>query len=492
MPNPVSIIISPYCSILLQVLLFHGIKTTGWSLFFPLSKRHNNQARTRNIHSARHLKMSSCMLPPTSSSLKDFVQHYKSSLNDGGCANKVVNLFLGNEAADADSIFSAFCYGYHSWLKANQNQIHNPSSVHSSTWRKEVFIPLTFVKAADLSLRAELQIILNKVDLNTRDLLLAEQFLSSTSINSSKIAEADKVCITLLDHNALSAQFESSILGIMNREKVEVVEIIDHHCDEQAHIHIQGRKRRIAFESEPSLKALTGSCCTLVHEAIVEDGGVITRDMAVPLLGVILLDTLNMDPAAHKGTDRDQIVLNEIKGTLNMDSSKINTFFDELSNAKTDPKLWESLTVCESLRFDYKKFPAVNRCSGNTISIGFSSVLLPIDRFCEKQRLKEEILDYMNNCGIDCLVIMFFFIHKQSNQPTRELIVVERASTARLSAHLVNHVGSLELTPHTRFPSIDFNSVGCVVSAFNQGNIKFSRKQVAPIVVEYFEKNIDH
>jgi exopolyphosphatase len=403
-----------------------------------------------------------------------------------------VNLYLGNEAADADSTFSALCYGYHCWLQANLNSPRMSA-------QDQVFLPLTFVRAEDLSLRAELQIILNKVHLNTKDLLLTEQFLSSSkNITSCKLEEATKVRITLLDHNSLSSQFASVLEKVVGNERMEVIEIIDHHHDEQMHLHVQGGKRNIAFENEPDMKALVGSCCSLIHETVSASDSKLqlNREMAWPLLGVILLDTINMDPVANKGTSRDQQALRGLQEVLGMDSMQVKTFFDELSNAKLDPKLWDSLTVTEALRFDYKKFPAVNQSSQRTISIGFSSVLLPLESFCAKENLQMSILEFMEKCQVESLIVMSFYQEIETNKPMRELMVVEKSSnstatvtaTATLSAYLETCV-DLQLTRLSSSTTLpDFTDIGCVMNVFNQGNVKASRKQVAPIVVEYFER----
>ena len=84
-----------------------------------------------------------------------------------------------------------------------------------------------------------------------------------------------------------------------------VTEIVDHHEDEKSHEQVTDNKRLIAFENGA---ATVASTCTLVTERLfnstisIIDGslglallGVILLDSVNILLGVILLDSVNMN-----------------------------------------------------------------------------------------------------------------------------------------------------------------------------------------------------
>ena len=71
----------------------------------------------------------------------------------------------------------------------------------------------------------------------------------------------------------------------------------------------QGDDRKIEFDSK-SQKALIGSTCTLIFEKVFHlDPNLIDHNMATLLMGVIAIDTLNMDESAGKGTPRDLVAL---------------------------------------------------------------------------------------------------------------------------------------------------------------------------------------
>lgn len=288
-----------------------------------------------------------------------------------------------------------------------------------------------------------------------------------------------------------------------------MVQILDHHSDSGAH---SAAQRAIAFD-EQERRALVGSCCTLVHETLQDEIDAHTHSgeeeeaeeavdresaeavqrareealsaVALPLLGVVLLDTLNMDGVAAKGTDRDRRALCALRRRLSLSETESDALYAELCAAKTDPALWDSLSVCEALRFDYKTEIIPNTAE----NAGFSSVLLPVSRFVDKPALWDSLSRYFEEQRLRSLVVMSLV---QEPAPHRELLVVERASSAPGLASYLQSVEALQLTPLSlSLPAVAGESVFATqhsLTAFVQGNVKMSRKQVLPLVVQYYQQ----
>lgn len=74
---------------------------------------------------------------------------------------------------------------------------------------------------------------------------------------------------------------------------------------------VTGRARNVSFDE--SLGRGVGSTCTLVAEAFLADApSFLHADVALMLLGVILVDTLNLDPTMNKTTPRDEAAVSAL------------------------------------------------------------------------------------------------------------------------------------------------------------------------------------
>ena len=102
----------------------------------------------------------------------------------------------------------------------------------------------------------------------------------------------------------------------MTKRGDDIVEIIDHHDDEFCHLSVAEGRRLVEFQVGV---VLVGSTCTLVAEWLEhffvrnqqtflnEESGAKNNDMvkyidpgiSLALLGMILLDTINMNPKAE-------------------------------------------------------------------------------------------------------------------------------------------------------------------------------------------------
>lgn len=363
------------------------------------------------------------------------------------------NVVLGNEAGDADSIISALALAY-------VESISN----HPKT-------PIVSVPRDDLCLRREAVLLMDLAQVDTAKLRY---------IDDEEVFRKPRF-VTLVDHNRLTIGADWT-----------VTEIVDHHFDEQSHEHVVGGLRNIAFENG---KALVGSTCTLVAERLFTTlQPPYASQVSIALLGVILLDTLNMSPAAGKGTQRDQVAIDELVSKTDWSTLEGSHFikqdgvidtdklYESLRKCKFDLGFWKQLSARDALRLDYKRFQAP---MGQVF--GSSSILLDMDSLLTKPNFVEETISYMNESEIPLLAILGLKLIGQSTQ--RELLLCGS------DRNLVNNIADYILTNpaakkamQSEEKALEKDTGALVVRHFQQGNPKASRKQVAPILLNFFSQ----
>jgi exopolyphosphatase len=370
---------------------------------------------------------------------------------------QLCHIFIGNEAADADSILSALCYSYFCYRECSSLEYEN------------YYIPLVSVPSVEIQFRREVRIMLQAAHINILDL----HSISDFSFDLPK-----SLTVSLLDHNSMNKALRQKLHTANN---YEIVEIIDHHLDAGDHSHVKGLNRRIAFEG---CFPLVGSCCTLVFEKgrMLFTPQTFPRDVAHILLGVILIDTLNMDEKANKGTARDGRAIEELMTILQMSNHAKNAYYDSLMNCKMDPSFWGELSCDNCLNFDFKQF------DWNDGSVGFSSILLPVTELMNKSNSLDSIQAFMVKSHLNFLIIMS--LCNATTIPQRELLIVSDNSliTNTIADKLcTDETIPLELTKMELAEEVanqcDKKSIHLI--AFKQGNLKASRKQLAPLICSY-------
>ena len=395
------------------------------------------------------------------------------------------HVVLGNQACDADSMISSLCYAY----------MHNK---HSSECTDKPCLPVSAISRRDLSFRREVKLLLDTVSVDLNDVICSEEVPFKTLQNSENFK------ITLVDHNVLDSKYDM----LSN----SVTEILDHHVDGGKYMWVSGDKRNIAFDHQMS-KASVGSTCTLVAERFIEVLHM-EPDIATLLLGTIALDTINMDSHAGIGTTRDANILEKLS---QISSHSKDELFELLRNAKLDPIFWHELTVSDVLRIDYKNFTTSTMKLHHFSNIGIASILQKSSSFLLKSNIKETIDNTMKEENLSILIIMSF-IH--TPQPKRELILFCQ------DTELFNKLTSFLLTNTSH--GLDFalleeenNTLIDILSSSNsnnnketillqhqqcqqqreeerdrkhthsivlgQGNVRASRKQVAPILQAFID-----
>jgi len=385
-------------------------------------------------------------------------------------------LVLGNEAGDADTIISALSLAY---IESVQEQ--QPKT------------PIVAIPKADLDTqRPEVNLLLELAGIShpTKVLLF---------IDDALIIEGDAVGdqVTLVDHNVLAESLE--------RENWTVVEIVDHHQDQGQYLDTcSGDARNIAFAGG---RASVASACTLVAERLRQQWPPpCPASVGLLLLGVILLDSVNLSERVGKVTQRDMDAVADLLSHTDWDALPVKTrqalqmpppsvhaspdpslLFQVLQDAKYDFQFWTSLSVRDSLRLDYKEYPY----DDETKLFGISTVLMPMDGFLSKQQLVPGIVQYMEEVRVDFLGIMFAFqdvhgrLHRQFAICGTENVPLDDISSFLLRSD--HSQGSLDLDGVSE-PNLQFRD-GLRMRFFNQRNVKPSRKQIGPILLEFFESS---
>lgn len=382
------------------------------------------------------------------------------------------HVVIGNEAGDADSIISAITLAY-------------VESLSDTTSLFQQITPVLSIPKADLETqRPETVLLLSLAGLSPAVADTTLLFVDDLWIQS----QTSSLDVTLVDHNRISANFSP-------RHR-KVVSIVDHHLDEGHHLENSGKRRNIAFATDA---ALVASTCTLVVERLREvSPPPYPAPLSILLLGVILLDSVNMAPAAGKATPRDAAALQSLlDGTnwneLGAEAMKVLEFggdgkldttalFDSLQNAKFDPAFWKSLAVRDALRLDYKSF------SYGGGSFGVSTVLTSLTDFQSKDLCVDSIRMYMRDMQVELLGIMLAYTNAESGGLHRELMLVatDNLPLEEMVQYLLHDHDSLMLN---ELEGSSLNEGGLTMRCFKQGNASASRKQVVPILLQFFDKS---
>jgi exopolyphosphatase len=446
-----------------------------------------------------------------------------------GAPHQPMHFVIGNEAGDADSVVSAIAHAYLLHISAAATGDDTSSDPEPPRAGVVVVVPVVSIPIRDVQAqRPETLFLLQSLaGLTKLDEVLCDidELVEFVSINAGR-----RHPITLVDHNQISSRLQP--YATTEPTILEVVGIVDHHRDMGFHADTCSDAplaRNVAFD-ESTGHPLVASTCTLVVEELlrIRTGGATHLDLppqvSVLLLGTILLDSINLDPRAGKVTDRDTAAVRELlrctrwdglgpkaKHALGMSGSNVEpdctTLFNLLQAAKFDPEFWESLSVRDALRLDYKQFSTGDAASNsNTAVWGMSTVLLDFEAFSSKPDWGQTIREYMIERNLDLLVVMLStstvaggddITDGRPATMKRQLVLCDLRKESivnDLVDHLTGAQAPLELRlvkmlNETRALSSDSSS-SVYVRAFHQGNAKASRKQVAPVLFDYFEASI--
>ncbi|KAM9782582.1 exopolyphosphatase PRUNE1 [Neosynchiropus ocellatus] len=346
-------------------------------------------------------------------------------------AGPQVHVVLGNEACDVDSMVSALVYAYF---------------LHKTIGGETVHIPLLNIRQSDLVLRSDNVFLLRQTGLSPDLLVFRDQ------MDLRALQQTGRLRLTLVDHNVLPSS-DRDLEGA-------VVEVMDHHL----------------LERDPSSCSITvetvGSCCTLVAERVLQKGPeVLDQQLAQLLYAAVLLDCVNMAPAAGKVTPKDS----QIAAALEMRFPGLpqrGALFQALQKAKFDVT---GLTTQQMLLKDMK---AVS----GSLSLVISVLYIPLEDFLRPSDVEDELSAFCRQLGLDLLVLMTISF-TDAQQPVRELAVFSHSATCRdqLSQHL-------EQAQNPGLNLVPLSSPHPHITAYHQGNTLASRKKVLPLVKDFLQE----
>lgn len=153
-------------------------------------------------------------------------------------------------------------------------------------------------------------------------------------VDWGEVKKLESRSLVLVDHNKMTDQVAAHFEG-------RVTQVLDHHAGGVSYPKAQS----IIDES-------LGSCCSLVVEQFMQTkGSNLTKELGTLMAGAILLDCRNFDPAAKKGTSRDQAALRHLESRLDVPSKDPTRWYKELMDARKDVS---HLTVRDLMLLDTK------------------------------------------------------------------------------------------------------------------------------------------
>lgn len=397
---------------------------------------------------------------------------------------------IGNDAGDADSIVSAISLAYIESIYEDRGatpivSISKESFIHE---RPEVNLLFTYAG----------------IQYSSDMLLFVNDLTSMLREDEAK----QRVNITLVDQNTLNNPLKAFA------DELAIVEIVDHHEDMgKFQETCFGNDRTVAFSHS---RALVASACTLVAERLKRvASGRYPSVIGALLLGVILMDSVNLDQSIGKVTQRDRDAVADILSNTDWEKGvplsnvyidaedggnsqyyvDTNAFFEVLQNAKYEPSFWDTLSVTKALGYDAKYFFYSNHLNdehSTKTKFGIAAVLMPGVKFMEKNGFVSETLSFMRSEQISFLSIMFAFYDDTTGLFRRELSFCSEESFP-----LEDFVTSMVVSTHYQEVDLQLKKMelpgrvafeddqkGLKVFLFLQENVQPSRKQIGPLLEE--------
>ncbi|NXX43671.1 PRUN1 Exopolyphosphatase, partial [Tricholaema leucomelas] len=189
-----------------------------------------------------------------------------------------------------------------------------------------------------------------------------------------------------------------------------VVEVIDH----------RPLERERAAGCQVTV-APVGSCATLVTERIAQGPpGVLDRLTATLLHGTILLDCINLSPAAGKVTPRDVACVALLEAKFPELPAR-DEVFEALQAAKFDVS---GLTTQQMLRKDLKVL------SDGDLVLAISGIFMTLEAFLRQPNLLQDLEAFCQARGYAGLVAMTIS-YSQQKEPSRQLAVYSQQESLR-------------------------------------------------------------
>ncbi|XP_040267374.1 exopolyphosphatase PRUNE1 [Bufo bufo] len=345
------------------------------------------------------------------------------------------HVILGNEACDLDSAVSAITLAYF--------------LAKTSPSKNLVYVPVLNIPREDFPLRTESTFFFKENRISEELLIFRDE------IDLGGLYEAGRLGLSLVDHNVLS-RTDSFMEDV-------ITEVIDHRTLERR----LSRNCRVTAE-------LVGSCTTLVAEKIIQEAPhILDSQLASMLRGTIVLDCVNMAPAAGKVTPKDREYVQILEAKF-PDLPPRGTMFDSLQNAKFDVS---GLTTDQMLRKDLKVL------FSRDINMAVSAVYMDIEDFLRRTNLEKELQDFCRRHHYNVVVAMAIAF-TSANEPKRQIAVYSQQGPLRAAVSKVLEEATT--------PCLELSPISCHycnhVTGYSQGNTAASRKKVLPILKDFLRR----
>lgn len=239
---------------------------------------------------------------------------------------------VGNEAADVDSLVSA--YAIAALMDSSETQAIAVAQIPREEFRLRGDALQLFREAGSETLPDGSPTKLNFWD----------------EIDWQAVGSLESRKVVLTDHNRMTSQSAQLFEG-----RVEWV--LDHHSRTGAHP-----------EARSEIDEALGSACSLVTEQwTARDAAGVPKELRVLLSGVILLDTRNFDAGENKGTPRDRAALDSLATVP--EQAQQDSWYKQLLAARKDVS---HLSVREQMLLDTK----VVELGG--LRVAFASVMVSL------------------------------------------------------------------------------------------------------------------
>ena len=346
---------------------------------------------------------------------------------------------------DLDSIASAVGYAY----LAQETNI----------------IPMVQTARDSLHLRPENLLAFSKASLDSALLLTSSDIPPPPANQPSKYV--------LVDHNRLLP----SLVG-------NVVAILDHHNDEQQHL-----------TADPRVLKPVGSCASLVTIQFTDSWKTRSSEdlqsVALLLLSAILIDTGGLKPGG-KATETDYEAARLLvphtglatASSMATVEGQVPGALDSLSRQLASTKASvDHLSVRDLLRRDYKESVIAG------LRVGLATVPVGLKPLVNRDTSKfwSDIDSHMADLRLDILGVLTSYRSAKRRKHRRQLLFIVQPGHTEIETNLFRGIGTnKELDcEERRIAGIGKRRARC----WRQGNVKATRKQVAPLVKSILESN---
>ncbi|XP_075048366.1 exopolyphosphatase PRUNE1 isoform X2 [Mixophyes fleayi] len=344
------------------------------------------------------------------------------------------HVVLGNEACDLDSMVSALSLAYYLAKTSSSTNL--------------VFVPVLNIPREDFPLRTESTFFLKEIGISKEHLTFRDE------IDLGDLYESGRLVLSLVDHSVLP-RADSFMEDV-------VTEVIDHHVTE----------RKTALNCRVTIE-LVGSCSTLIAEKIFRDAPhILDFQLASLLRGPIVLDCVNMTPAAGRVTPKDTEHVTILESKFPHLTPR-GALFDSMMKAKIDVS---GLSTDQMLRKDLKAL------LGRNVTLAIAAIYIELETFLRREGMESDLRAFCRRHGYHALIAMPVTF-TSSNVPVRQLAVYSQQGEL---LQLVSKALEQATNPSLELSRIPFDSKH--ITAYNQGNAVASRKKVLPILKDFLKK----